>query len=345
MAFPAGNYLFDRSAGNPVWLASLADFERDGDPTHAAVAQNWRMDGRVDRQRETQLCASSHFPSGRSGSGFQSALREYFLHRLCRSPSADPGPEYASPANQGNLIADADRPLRNHPLIHLASLNRLLGLIFQGLPGKAGLQRKWYELTGYRAVSDINPASIDRLIEALRQRGLDGVRAFVGALSDALGQTEPHWWAAFAYEIGDMAPWGNWTSAIAKTGQGHLRQGEWLLAWRYPPDIVGRLYRPTVAEAGDNAFHFPSPPNASYGVAMPLVPGAPAIREVIHPPLKGDTCMEACIGIGRIEDEPAPDSGAGGWLATRRSDHARALAAQFSPAQSAGLWLQRHGLP
>jgi hypothetical protein len=68
------------------------------------------------------------------------------------------------------------------------------------------------------------------------------------------------------------------------------------VVWVYPVRAAGPLYRPTVLEANDSPYHFPSPPGLEHGVTMPLRTDLPACREVIHPPLRGRSVVELCTG-------------------------------------------------
>jgi len=214
-------------------------------------------------------------------------------------------------------------------------------------PGRADFETAVRRLSGIRLSLNPDDAAIVRLVSALQGAGLDKIQEFAKALSIALGDNEPHWWAAFAHETGDLSTLPDWTDAVRKTGQGHIEQGEWILAWRYSPDLAGKLYRPTVAEAGAYAFHFPSPPLASYGVAMPLTKGLPAVRELVHAPLKGDACAEACIGFGQVLQPPVPVAGPHAiapWFASRRQEHGQSLVLNQPPDIPAHTWLQRHAI-
>lgn len=214
-------------------------------------------------------------------------------------------------------------------------------------PGKADFEIVLRRLSGMRLADTPSAGEIERLVNALQARGMDTIKEFARELSTALGDTEPHWWAAFALEVGDLSAMNDWTEAVRKTGQGHIEPGEWLLAWRYSPEVVGNLYRPTVAEAGVYAYHFPSPPLASYGITMPLAKGLPAVRELIHAPLKGDISAESCIGFGKVMGDPIPvrtASGLGSWFQTRRHEHAGHLVKCQPPHVIAQGWLTRHAI-
>ncbi|MBL0311319.1 MAG: hypothetical protein IPP78_01125 [Holophagaceae bacterium] len=342
------SFLFDRARGTHHWFAALDALTLSAEPGHVPLAQNWRMDVRVDAAREVHLDGSGCFPAGGSGKGFDAAIRDYQSHYLCRSTTATPCSSYVEIANQGNLIPFDERPARNHYLLHLASVKNLLRFVLKpSVPGKVDFEMAIFQLAGIRLPDNPGNSDAEKLVNALQARGLDEVKEFAHALSDALGENEPHWWAAFAHEIGDLRATNDWTDAVRKTGQGHIEPGEWLMAWHYSPELAGRLYRPTVAEAGTCAFHFPSPPQASYGITMPLVAGSPAVRELIHPPLKGDISAEACIGFGKAVDSPVSVSGQHDmavWFRTRRHEHGRSLALNQPPSIPAQAWLLRHAI-
>jgi len=342
------SFLFDRARSAHPWFAELGALQSNAEPGHAPLAQNWRMDVRVDSAREAHLDGTGCFPAGSSGSGFEAAIKEYYSHYLCRSPAASPSAAYAESANQGNFIPFDERPARNHRLLHLASVKNLLRFVLKpSIPGKADFEMAVFQQAGVRLPAYPGSAEVEQLVIALQARGLDTIKEFARVLSDSLGESEPHWWAAFAHEIGDLGATADWTDAVRKTGQGHIESGEWMLAWRYSPELAGRLYRPTVAEAGAYAFHFPSPPLANYGITMPLVAGLPAVRELIHAPLKGDINAEACIGFGQVAGTPVAVRGPhdiAPWFQTRRHEHGEALALQQPPHIPAHAWLLRHAI-
>jgi len=342
----ASNYLFDRARCSHPWLAALNALHASTVAGHSALAENWRMDSRINAARETHFDGAGCFPKGSSGSGFDAAIRDYYTHFLCRSSFVAPRSAYAENANEGNLIPTEQRPARNHQLLHLAPVKSLLGFALgANCAGKADFEIAVFRLSRIRLSPHPSSAETERLIEALQTQGSDTIQKFARELSTALGDTEPHWWAAFAHEIGDLSATDDWTNAVRKTGQGHIEPGEWLIAWRYSPELIGKLYRPTVAEAGAYAFHFPSPPLVNYGITMPLEQGLPAVRELIHAPLKGDINAESCIGFGKVQSDPAAlrtSSGLAPWFQTRRHQHAEHLV-QHQPPHTQN-WLTRHAI-
>ncbi|OGS90241.1 MAG: hypothetical protein A2Z95_02380 [Gallionellales bacterium GWA2_60_18] len=340
------SYLFDRAHGVHPWFAALGALQTSSIAGHAPLAQNWRMDARVDAVRESHLDGSGCFPAGSAGSGFDAAIRDYYAHYLCRSSSVAPLSAYVEGPNQDNLIPFDQRPARSHHLLHMASVKSLLKFALGAYSsGKADFEMAVFRLSRIRLSAHPDSAEIERLIASLQARGSDAIGEFARELSTVLGSTEPHWWAAFAHEVGDLGAIDDWTDAVRKTGQGHIEPDEWLLAWRYSPEVVGKLYRPTVAEAGVYAYHFPSPPLVNYGITMPLAQGLPAVRELIHAPLKGDICAESCIGFGQVRGDPAPLRGVGGlssWFQTRRHEHSEHLVRHQPPLTQS--WLTRHSV-
>ncbi|MGZ8184312.1 MAG: hypothetical protein ACXWT1_20400 [Methylobacter sp.] len=340
-------FLFDRlRQANHPWLDALNTLEKSAVPGHAPLAENWCMDARVDVAREQHINSSGCFPCDNNSKAFETAVWDYFVHFQCRSSAIPPLAAYVEKENSGSLIPADERPSRNHHLLHVASVNRLLQFIYRGgNENLADFQIGLRRLTDARSPSAINDAEVDKLIVVMQAKGAETVKKFARLISDTLGNSEPLWWAAFAHEFGDLQTLKDWTDVARKTGSGHLKRGDWLLAWRYSPEIAGRLYRPTVAEAGPNGFHFPSPIMNAYGITMPLKEGMPAVRELIHPPLKGEISEQACIGcFGKIEHDPVDlrnKNDIPAWFEKRRQMHGDYLAQQQPLAKD---WLQRHGL-
>lgn len=339
-------FLFDRRRTDHPWLDALNRLDKSDVPGLAPLAKNWRMDSRVNTTREQRI--EKDFPLG-SAPTFDAAVHDYFKQFQCRSSAIAPFAAYVGAENAGNLIPVDDRPSRNHHLLHLASVNRLLKFIYIGSnPNLADFQMKLRRLTGQRSPSNMSDAEVEKLVDVLQAKGAEAVKNFARLVSDALGSSEPLWWAASAHEIGELPDGADWTDAVRKTGQGHLERGEWLMAWRYSPELAGRLYRPTVAEAGKNGFHFPSPPMAVYGITMPLMKGMPAVRELVHAPLKGGVSEETCTGgFGKIQRDPIEIKGVKAmlpWFEQRRHTHGDYLVRHQPPYISAAGWLQRHGV-
>lgn len=127
--------------------------------------------------------------------------------------------------NAPNRVA-ADTVAPGHPLIHIASLSALLGRALASFD----LRDLLLDLTGILPPDpeELSPHELDRIGDALEATGSEAVMELAGAISDALGPTEPHWWAAFAPEVEAHLSGPDWTDAVRVLGLGHLEQGDWL---------------------------------------------------------------------------------------------------------------------
>jgi len=341
-------HLFDRRRAAHPWFSALSRLENAEYPENRALAGNWRMDHRVVAEREEELRNSPAFHDlDRHGVGFDSAIQGYFQEALCRSGMVGGElPAYVADANRDNRI-ERDRVAPNAHLLHLASLEGLLRRVPDGF--RFDVENALFELTGEYAPEDLKAldrTQRDGIARGLQRAGFDAIREFAGLVADALGPTQPHWWAAFAYEVDDYLEGEDWSRAARVLGLGHLREGDWLLAWRYPVDWAGPLYRPTAVEAAQNGWHYPSPPGEPFGVTMPLAADLPAVKEVIHAPLKGDVNSDACLGrLGRIVTAPTTLDNPKDtkWLERCRLDHAGRLH-EYYETPSVANWLTRHGL-
>ena len=341
-------YLFDRRRSSHDWLESLGELGRDNEPENKALAQNWRMDHRVCADYEKGMMQSGFFPQLDSPQDFMQSIRGYFREYLCTSgTSRATMPAYLMAANERNRIPN-DTLSPNQTLLHIASLSTLL----RRTVGEYDVQEAVYQLIGVypSGQQNLSQDEVNQIALALMESGSDRVQEFAGVISDQMGPTEPHWWAAFSFEVDHYLEDEDWTDAVRVLGLGQYDEGEWLMAWRYSPVVAGPLYRPTVVEANSSGYHFPSPPREPLGVAMPLEAGLAAVKEVIHSPLKGDANVAACIGrLGRVgkpvvEDQHLPDPN---WLAKRREDHARKLGDYYAEqpiGHPVNNWFRRHGL-
>ncbi len=315
----------------------------------AQVAANWRMDHRVELKREQAMLDSDLFTKSMDGAEFKKAKQTYYNDRLCKPANtttpAGICPDCYADFNSNNKIpAGTFSP--NNFLIHIASLTSLLWRALYGSGMSADLEMMIENSTGMLppAESDLSNDTITPLVNILKKAGEKEIQQFAGAVSNALGPTEPHWWAAFSFEVDPFLSGDDWTKAASVLGLGHLVQGDWLIAWRYSVETPTVLYRPTVVETADNGFHFPSPPSKKYGITMPLFKDHPMVREIIHPPLKGDPSTAACLGrIGRIEktlvDVESPEE-IHSWFQKRRQSHRNHL---LDPATETDQdWIMRH---
>lgn len=344
----ASDRLFDREAEGHAWARALGELDADVDLGRRAVAKNWRMDGRVDAERETSLLATPEFAglSAASGAGdWWAARRAAFETRLCRPPGRS---DALSPSNAGNCIApDALPP--HQQLVHVASLHGVLWRLTEA--DNLDLVFGWSELTGevldlsIVAVRDWAPFCdwVDEAWSRVEVQAETVQKEVAGLLCELLGPTEPLWWACLAHEVQPFLKSGDALGLARALGLGHLGAGERLITWQYEVADLRRafgpsaLVRPTAIEANDNPYHFPGFVSQALGITMPLSKRG-GCRELLHPPLRGQLAIDACRPpFLRLEAAPLPD-----WqqrLPTLRKRHRKRLVRE-SAAQAA--WLDRH---
>ena len=166
------------------------------------------MDHRVSASREDDL-QRSHFARVGDMEDWWEALLSYFQGELCLPCAAGAPPPVSAlirATNANNLV-----PLkvpRFDRLIHVASLNRLVELVsYRRMAADASSQLTRLVGRGLpvRPFGAPDPSWLDapvrELALGLERRGEDAVRAAAGIFADALGETEPFWWACFADEV------------------------------------------------------------------------------------------------------------------------------------------------
>lgn len=328
-------FIFDRDGISHPWERALRELGI-GDVRRRSLAESWRMDHRVSAEREAEdLLACGCFASGCDAEDWLRGLQHYFQARICQScnPAGGPRSAYLHPFNALNRVTEVapfDR------LCHVGSIQTMVGRVLSGgfladvaadLADEVGL-----------AFPETS-ADVDHFATALAGRGEEEVRRAVRILLGGLGETEPPWWACFADEVQALLDTGEAAGICSALGLGHRWQGEWLVVWTYPVSDAGPLYRPTVVEARDSPFHYPSPPEYGLGITMPLDPDQPTCREVLHRPLRGRAAEEGCTGkLLLLENYPEVEDT---WLEALRRHHRERLRSEFGTAALAA-WLDRH---
>ncbi len=350
--------IFDRWRTQHPWLEAFRELE-SGDLTRETVCRNWRMDHRVSDGREQDMLEAAEFRQDLDGEGWWRRRGEHYHRAICRPTRPNPGGSrsaYLEAPNGANGISRATVPAHEQ-LIHIASLNRVLWRLTSAEHLTPDLEIRFPDLTGRSFPEHTGGArdraafsrQVDDIAAAVNRRGLDAVRQLSGLLGEALGDEQPPWWAGFAQELMPVIEGDDWTAVCQALGMGHLEAEEWLIVWRYETGEVylqnpeAPLFRPTVIEAGDNPFHFPSPPGYAYGITMPLATGQRgAFREVIHPPLRGQTAIDACrYRLVRIASSPVSDHN---QILELRREHRRRLVRDHPQPEPEG-WLDRHPPP
>jgi hypothetical protein len=350
--------VFDRRRTKHPWLRAFQELER-GEWTRRLICNNWRMDHRVSQSRETRLLDDAEFQDGLDGETWWQRRYEHFGRTICQ-PTV-PGPlgsrsAYLDVPNGINAIARSALPAHEQ-LVHVASLNRILSRLTSGEYLTADLRMRFLDLTEQRLPERVvggtfrDPTEfqerVNSIAEGVNRIGLKRVKEMVGLLCDALGERQPPWWAGFAQELIPLIEGRDWTGLAQMLGLAHLNTGEWLIVCRYEVRVLymlGAEYqicRPTVVEAGDNPYHFPSPPKLPYGITMPLrLDERGACREVIHPPLRGEVAAEACSCL--LCQIASPPLRAYNEIDILRRTHCRRLAQEY-PQVETHAWLARHG--
>jgi len=330
-------WIFDRQHPDHPWRIALTELRGSGDPSQAALGQNWQMDHRVTESREKRLHTSGEFGKSPNGGRWQEGVRRYFDRHLCTPWKGHPSDQASNQVNRLRTnVVDFDE------LVHVKGLRASLRLIFRLGRAQGSFADDFLELTGYEFPSRINAPWIDEVAGSLRERGPEVVKVFAASVTRTLGETQPPWWAAFGEEIASLVENRHGTELASALGLAHLGRRDWLLVWRYPVRDVGTLYRPTVVEARDSAFHFPSPPDHPLGVCMPLTRDLPLCAEVIHRPLLPEIAQARCTGdLLLCTEQEEETSRMYNDLEECRSNHVQRLRAEFtSAAQKA--WIDRH---
>lgn len=342
-------FVFDRDGVDHPWERALRELAAGPDERRRAVAENWRMDHRVSRERESEdLLGCGYFAADHGAMEWSAAVRTYFRFRLCQ-PS-DPGSEsrsaYLQAWNASNLVSGLvpfDR------LCHVGSLQTIVSRVLAGgaaADASADLADEIGVPLPEKPIGETDPLWLDRAVgrfaERLTDRGEASVRTVARVLLEALGPAEPPWWACFAEEVQPQIDAGAAAGLCEALGLGHRWAGEWLVVWSYPVADAGPLYRPTVAEATDSPFHHPSPPDYGFGISMPLDPDRGTCREVLHRPLRGPAAQAGCTGkLLFLEDFPRVEDTR---LVDLRRTHRDRLRSEFGTATLTA-WLDRHAEP
>ena len=344
---PGSCWIFDRDQPAHPWHRALQELCEPAADMRWLVGTNWRMDHRVSEAREDDL-KTTHFATVGGKEEWWEALAGYFRGELCLPCLASAPPPISAliRTNNANNLIPVLAPHFDR-LVHVASLSNILRRVARG-PLAADVSSRLIRIAGrglpVRPVGPVDPATwfpgaVRELAVSLERRGSDAIRMAAGVLADALGETEPFWWACFADEVKIPLRTRDSAELCARLGLGHLRSGDWLLVWSYTVGEAEPIYRPTAVEANDSPYHFPSPPDYEFGITMSLNIAAGACREVVHRPLKGTATSKYSVLLLELNGfNPAISSED---IAKLRATHASHLRHEF-PAPETLEWLDRH---
>ncbi|MBF0175155.1 MAG: hypothetical protein HQL83_17230 [Magnetococcales bacterium] len=359
-------HVFDRPRDHHPWEEAFQELLPLKGSAHYTefslhvLSRNWGMDHRVPIEREQEMLQCPTFREKSDGSRWKPQIVTYYQEQICRpsrlpttgtTPPLPPSATVA-PTNQTNRI-QVDLPSHER-LIHVASLNAILWRLNTSETGQTILFRERFRKRVGLPFPEIPDngdrwqgfkSRIDDLADHLQEstEGRATIQKMAGDLIHALGARQPPWWAGILSEASPFLERHDWTGLSRVLGLGHIEEGEWLLVWNYSVDDAGPLYRPTVVEANDSPYHFPSPPGSIFGITMPLDDKkTQGLRELLHPPLIKDRAEACCTGtLGRIDVPPVTPSVAN--LRQLRQDHWNRLKSTFK--QDASIrWIERHSL-
>lgn len=348
-------YLFDRTINSShPWTTALDDLEKSPEPTHQYVCSNWRMDHRVCRKRGNHMQNTGRFPNVLKGPQWLVAVRNYFGDHVCRPANPSLGGRSCGTFqlhNANNIVLMTVSP--HNLLVHAASLNRMVNRLVSNQHGdfqnfsydceqKTGIRLPVFPRTTSAHSAFYSPI-FGNWANELANKGAETIKKLAGFMVKALGENQPPWWACFNREVNSLIQNSRWTELCRALGLGHISTGEWLLIWRYRIMDVGQVVRPTVIEAYDSPYHFPSPPNYPCGITMPLYSGGKACREILHaPPLNSTVAADANIGKLCHIDRPVIEDY--NKVADFRHSHAEKLSADYRNKDNHG-WFERHRHP
>ena len=230
-----------------------------------------------------------------------------------------------------------------HPDLWLARVLDLNGLVPVFLVARRSRLAPFHDFPfcpGRRSPrsSGTSKATLEWLDNHLLNCSLDQQKTFIASVLEAIelnrgrktGAYQPSWatfWARFKLIVnGDPELWA---SAVGLPNRRACAR--WLIVLKYRLRETGGLVRPTILDAGFNAYHFPSPPQASLrdgGYTMNLqLSSEPSllVPEFIHQqiPHPFQHWRDANFLLGRTYSPRC------GWLARRRRKHHELLRATY----------------
>lgn len=335
--------LFGRplAAGDPLgselrcWLSRKARHEL------RAVACNLMFDERVSLERENAL--RTYFAVARDSpfeGRLQTAIREYHRERIRTAPD----PEFLdAAANSENLAG------RRYDGIELARILNLNGLaaVFSAARGsidsfedfprqidKPALTASAYDLEVLRW--------LDEHLGAPGSNRDSVIRDVLLALNKARVEKpyQPAWatsWNDLAQVIAEGSE--RWCQVVGVANTGGTARWVLVLRYRLPPGCP--LVRPTILDAGYNAYHFPSPLRRGRKTGHPMDLRCTPLpqklrRELIHQQI--DHHPDHWEAAGRLLDRT--DGPLPGRLGLRRRAHLRLLTEHYKSGLQG--WTERY---
>lgn len=339
------NFIFDRPVSGHRWEDASRDDPHEIYPYNRALRSNWRIDGRVDSDRERALLNDRLFSETPSAALWLKQIQDYYQQRLCQPAEQSCYRQTYNQVNEIKTISPHDQ------LTHVESMTLMIYRLSTAEHRNDDFLESFHDITGSafphrtkfnsRGLSRSETGGqVDKIVADLEDRSPDNVRALAGLLCDALGANRPPWWAGFYQEMLPLMKNANPLPLIRSLGLGHFNAKDWLLFWRYDVSQAMPLFRPTAIDAGSNGLHFPSVPSTPWGTTMPLAEDTDrTFPEVLHAPLSGDKASRLCTGVlAQLAELPLKDDNQ--IINLRRKQRLRL--AQECENEKDENWLNRH---
>ncbi|UPT72592.1 MAG: hypothetical protein M0D55_11555 [Elusimicrobiota bacterium] len=215
-----------------------------------AVAQNWRIDHRVDMRREGHLLTNLQRPL--LANSIKSAYTSYYRSWVgCTERT----PVYIAPDNTGNQIGRLPPQL----LTHVISLNNpALMEALDEFSGRFMGIRRGSDWSNWLDKEITDQSNDDEFLK-------DILNSWNQWLQKSGTPKRPRW-VSFSRSLGDALADPAWPDRIADAlGLAHIGHNEWIMLVEFPVEHAVNLHRPTSIEAGWYWAHFPSPRDYSGG--------------------------------------------------------------------------------
>jgi hypothetical protein len=256
-----------------------------GDPEeHNAMAANIRHDYRVEEARVAHFDETQKQP--RTGAALRKALDDYLEHFVRRRKSLDG--TWAPPnfldrdVNRANILDPAP-----NPDIQLGTIFDLSGLarVFTWARGEGHADFADYPSGGPRAHHDWLRARC----EPSRERP-DWIERILRVVWQSAGHLPFHptwctWWEKLEPHLD--GPADEWARVLGPPLRYDYDGGyvpRWFIALKYALRDAHQLCRPSILDAGWNAYHFPSPPMLAPPAGGRTVDTRPAPVPVVQLP-------------------------------------------------------------
>lgn len=330
MAISSIYYLFDRGVKpSHPWSAGLVADSTRVLPSEQAACSNLFMDWRIDAAAESHLIGEFSATFSSTPSIFDTIPR-YF------------GKAYCKPFGGVKFLSDVVLVPPHRELLHVGSLGGMLNRIIKNADARSQLQDHFALTYGdSRFIPARGAPNLENVASVMQSGSEDDFRQTIELLHELLGPNQPFWWATFWSEVESFKE--DAEAMVDTLGLGEHLDDSVLLTYRYKVSDVSLIYRPTVIEANNYAFHYPSPQTLITGLSMPLNDKLDACSEVVHHPPSASAAATAVMPKLLFLKAGKQLSTQYDNLANCRSNHRDALQRDYANKfPDVGSWLNRH---